>query len=139
MEQIRSELIRWEGYRTQPYRDGNHWSVGVGHNLTAHRQPARSYNRLEIEQFFLSDLEWAQRAARRGVRDFDLLPDDVQVIVLSLIWSVGGAGFQRFHDFRTALHARSWRRAASELRRSLWARQVAPGRLSNHVNVLLAQ
>lgn len=136
-EKVKEELVKWEGYHLNPYRDGDHWSVGVGHNLSARHQKVRHYSRSEIERFFQSDLKWALDICRKGVKDFDLLPEEAQTICVSLTWGVGRVGFMSFKRFRAALAARDWKKAALELRSSKWATQVSPARLENHVAALL--
>lgn len=131
------EMVKWEGNKTTPYRDAGGWSVGVGHNLTAHGQPVKSaYTRAEVYQLFLHDLAVSLEAARAGVRDFDDLPQDVQLVVLGVIWGVGPTGFTRFHSFRLALSYRAYSSATTELASSKWARQVSAARYNVAIRVL---
>lgn len=133
---IRAELVKWEGYRLVPYRDGAHWSVGIGHNLTVNRQPARRYSPAEVERFFLADVSWALDACRKGISDFDDLPEQVQLVCISVAFGVGRTGFDRFRNFRLAMSYRAYDSAASELRLSKWATQVSPARRDHHIRVL---
>lgn len=135
---MRAYLIRYEGYRLTPYRDGNHWAVGVGHSLTAHRQAVRAYSRVEVERFLWTDLSWSLDACRRGVRDFDDLPHEVQLLCVGVAFTVGRTGFERFRQFRLALSHRAYNAAAHELRWSKWFTQVSAARANAAVRVLLA-
>ncbi len=122
---LRAYLVSVEGYHQTPYRDGKAYAVGVGHNLTAHRERVKpSYSRDEIEIMYERDLAVALRAAQRGVMGFDTLPRDAQCVVVGLIWTVGPRGFTGFARFRAALGQRDYRDAANELRTSLWWSQV---------------
>lgn len=135
---IRDHLIRWEGYRLSPYRDGPGWSVGVGHSITANaeRRKAR-YTAAEVERLLWADVSWALDAARQGIRDFDDLPPQVQLIALGVAFGTGRTGFHRFQSFRLALSRRAYNAAAHELAHSRWATQVSPERRTHYVNTLL--
>lgn len=138
VEQARQHLIQWEGYHLTPYRDGSSWSVGIGHNLTAHGEVKRPrYSHLEVQRMFLKDLAWSLDALRKSIRAFDDLPQDVQLVALSVVWTTGRTGFNRFTSFRRALSYRAFNGAAHELALSRWAKQVSPSRRDHHVRVLL--
>lgn len=140
LDQARAFLVQFEGYRLVPYRDGAHISVGIGHNLTVHGERVKSrYTALEVERMFRRDLVWALDACRAGVRDFDDLPERVQLVALGVCWTVGRTGFHRFTNFRRALSYRAYNSAAHELSRTPWARQVGEHRSRHHIHVLLAQ
>lgn len=131
------ELTRWEGHRLVPYKDGDGFSVGVGHSLTRHGEPVRRvYTRAEVYQLFLRDLAVSIEVARAGVRDFDDLPDEVQLVVLNVVWSVGPTGFMRFKDLRFDLSHRLFDAAATELGVSRWHSQVSAARADWAINTL---
>lgn len=133
----RAELIRWEGYRVIPYRDGESWSVGIGHNLTANGQTPKSYySPAEIDRFFANDLSWALDACRQGVRNFDALPERVQLVAIGVAFGVGRTGFHKMHSFRKALTERNFPAARTALKGYRWAKQVSPTRLQNYLRNL---
>lgn len=139
LDTTRREMTRWEGYRDRPYRDGPGWSVGIGHSLTAHAERGiwkRPYTAAEIERLYVRDYCVAIDTARRCVRDFDGLPADVQMVVVSVIWTVGRTGFERFTSFRLALGMRAYNAAAHQLWYSVWATQVSAARRDHHFRVL---
>ena len=139
LDQIRAHLVQWEGYRTQPYRDGPGWSVGIGHSLTQHGEQGiwhRPYTSVEIERLFRRDVAWSLDACRQGIEDFDALPIDVQLVAIGVCWGVGRTGFERFRGFRLALSYRAYDSAATELRLSRWAGQVGPNRTRAYVQTL---
>jgi hypothetical protein len=132
-----ADLVRWEGHKLVPYRDQDGWSVGVGHALTMHGEPVkRSYTRAEVYQLFLHDFAVSKEVCRAGIRDFDRLPEDVQLVALGLAWGVGPTGFMRFRSFRLALSYRAYEAAVTELATSRWARQVSAARLNAAIHVL---
>ena len=122
----RASLVRFEGVRLKPYREkSGNWSVGIGHNLTAHRESVKpSYTPNEIALFFDRDLAAALRAARLLVKDFDDLPNPAKEVVIHLIFQTGPAGFARFKRLRFALEKGAWESAATELWDSRWFRQT---------------
>lgn len=127
----RASLIRFEGVKTTPYKekDGS-WSVGIGHNLSAHSQQVKpSYTRDEISDFFDRDLAAATRAARALIQGFDDLPDAAKDVAINIIWGVGPTGFQSFRNLRLALSKRAYLAATVELVDSRWAKQVSKDRL----------
>jgi lysozyme len=134
---FRSYLVSVEGYRQAPYRDQNHWAVGVGHNLSSHKQPVRTYSRAQIDSFYQDDLAITLRAARGGVRDFDTLPLSARQVVVGLIWTTGPAGFRGFTRFRQALSTRDYHDAARELRASKWWTQVGQARARRAYEALM--
>lgn len=138
---IRTHLIKYEGYRHHPYRDGpNGWSVGVGHNLTIRgEKPRPYYSSIQIERQLTENISWALDAARRGIRGFDDLPHDIQCVAIGVAFTVGRTGFERFYEFRTALSYRSYRKAAMELQLSRWSRQVSPSRVGDYLRILRAR
>ncbi len=139
-ERAYADLVRWEGHKLIPYRDADGWSVGVGHALTRHGEPVkRVYTRAEVRTLFYHDLAVSLEACRAGVRDFDLLPEEVQLIALNVAWGVGPEGFMRFKGFRFALGRRTYNAAATELFLSKWYRQVSPSRANWAINALRSQ
>ena len=138
---IRESLIKWEGYRLTPYKDGRATCVGVGHNLTARREKAKPrYTALEVERFLLRDIAAALDTCRAAVDRFDGLPDDVQLVCINVAFTCGRSGFMRFTNLRRALKYRAYELAASELGHSLWYRsQVSPARARWAYGVLKGQ
>lgn len=129
---FRPYIVAWEGYRHMPYERGNERSVGIGHN-TARDGWREYYSDWAIERAYERDYAIALAACRREVDDFDTLPLDARMAVLSLSWSVGPRGLHLFRVMRMALNNRDYDRAAYEIGHSLWARQVSASRLADHV------
>lgn len=122
----RKSLVLFEGVRLKPYREKNgDWTVGIGHNLTAHRETVKpSYSKDEVSAFFNRDLAASLRAARQLVEGFDELPDPAKEVVVHLIFQTGPTGFSRFKNFRLSISKRMWNSAATELWDSQWFRQT---------------
>ena len=127
-EESLAYLREWEGVRSVVYRDAGGYSVGVGHWLGRARPAKTHYTQIEILSLFYRDLAIHHQACRRGIRDFDELPKEVQKLCLGLAWTVGPAGFRRFTNFRRAISHRAYQSAAAELVDSRWWSQVSPAR-----------
>lgn len=135
--QIRSELVRWEGYRAEPYPDAGGYSVGIGHFLGKSAQNIKStYSAQEIEAFFKSDVQMAIRICRQGISDFDNLSSEKQLVCISIAFNVGPTGFMKFSKFRSAMSKKDWQTAAKELQSSKWASQVGTARKNHHVKTI---
>lgn len=126
----RASLVRFEGVRLKPYKErSGSWSVGIGHNLTARREPVKSsYTPNEVALFFDRDLAAALRAARLLVKGFDDLPNPAKEVVVHLIFQCGPTGFAKFKGLRFALSRRTFNAAAAELWDSKWFRQTPASR-----------
>ena len=51
-------------------------------------------------------------------------PEEVQQIVVNMMFNMGRPRLSKFKNFRAAMEDRDWKRAAVEGRDSLWYRQV---------------
>jgi len=131
-------LIKFEGYKNIKYRDGRHWAVGIGHNLSfeKYNKIGSYYTDAEINYFFTNDLIIALATARKYVRNFDSLPSDAKLVTISLIFTVGPKGFSKFQKFRLALERGNYKVASIELRKSKWWYQVGKERREDHFNRL---
>jgi len=124
------------------YADNGYISCGIGHNLTAGRnrysiqyKVGQYYTPHQIEAYFRDDLINALYFARKGIWNFDNLPDEAKFVTISLIWTVGGEGFMKFKNFRLAMSRKMYNLAAMELKDSRWAKQL-PIRAENHIKRL---
>lgn len=98
-------------------------SIGIGHNLDA----AHLCN-AAIKAQFEHDLRTAQAIARRvlGPMPYDRLSQFRRLAVINLAFSLGEAGLSKFKDTLAAIRAEDWEKAGSQLKQSLWWRQVDP-------------
>ncbi len=133
-------LTRWEGYRLRPYRDGNAWAVGVGHNLTARGEAVKPlYTAAEVRVLFTRDFAVARETCEQSIVGFATLPLEVQQVCLAVAFGTGRTGFARFKGFRLAVGRHAWNAAATELSVSKWARQVSRERADTAIQTLLHQ
>ncbi len=137
VDQARSYLTQWEGRtNTVVIHPSGERTVGIGHNVAFDKVVKPRYTDAEVEALFVRDFVLAMGACRRGVKGFDALPLDVRLVVVSLAYTVGPTGFQRFQRFRLALGNRHYEDAERELRTSKWATQVSRARRDQSLEVL---
>lgn len=133
----RKFLIKYEGCIYSPIYNTNEIKVGIGHNLINSTEAIKQYYRpREIDMFFMQDLEVSIKAARKNIYHFDFLPMNAKLVIISIIFTTGPAGFAKFSHFNLAISKRDYRLAAMELRNSKWFAQVGKRRAEEHFEML---
>lgn len=117
-----------EGDRSQPYRDsGGNWTIGrgrlIGENLTD-----LALSRDIIEAMFKEDFFKAVAAARvvLGAEFYDTQNLPRQIAIATLTFTLGQAGFAKFHETIAAMKAGDWGKAADRILATKWSRDVDP-------------
>ena len=79
-----------------------------------------------VRSCFDSDLETAigECNALYGEREFGDFPDEVQQILVNMMFNMGRTRLSKFKNFTAALQEGDWKRAAVEGRDSRWHKQV---------------
>lgn len=114
-----TRLRRDEGLRLKPYQDTvGVWTIGYGHNLSA-----KPITKQAAEWILQDDLHDAIEAAETYPW-FEGLGAARQVVVVSLIFNLGHAGFAEFTRTIRAIKGGDYDTAAKELLDSKWATQV---------------
>jgi len=147
------ELIRkHEGVRYESYDDTRGYrTVGIGFNLDKPGADTRiqvlgiDFNDLyhgacKLEDQHCSallkvDLDDAISIAHTIVSNFDSLPDDVQAVVIDMIFNLGASGFAKFKKLIAALTANDFKTAALEMEYSAWYNQV-PNRAKEDIEIV---
>jgi lysozyme len=128
---------KWEGRRNFAYTcPAGFRTIGVGHRMKS-GENFRFLDNREINKIYLRDMTVAHIGARRIVKDFDLLPSGVKLIVVDLVFNLGESGFSKFKKTIAACEKRDWRTMAEELKNSRWYSQTGR-RARNHVKTLRA-
>ncbi len=122
-DDYRSFLIKYEGYRTKPYRDNAKWAVGIGHNLSGD-EPIRNYTKEEVEELFARDLARAQDICAKIYAGFEQFSPNVKLVLVSLAFNLGETGLRKFIKFNGYVNQMDWENAAKELEDSKWYGQV---------------
>lgn len=134
--QVAAFTANWEGFRAQAYRDRGQWTIGYGTRIDGHATEKYGVKRGEpcseplARRMLQDDIKASMDVAREFCANFDALPADAQLIVVDLAYNLGDRGIFAFKNFRSALGAQDFKRAADELVNSAWYGQV--GRRSEH-------
>ena len=121
-EILRAQLRIDEGVRTKPYRDTvGKLSIGVGRNLDdVGLRPD------EIAYLLENDIAEAERCARELFPSFQRLSVNRRAVLCNMAFNLGQAKLARFQKMRAAVVAKDFEKAAAEMLRSAWAKQVGP-------------
>lgn len=135
LDSLREHLSQVEGYRHVSYKDslGNP-TIGIGHKIK-NGEVYHNITSSQIESLFIQDITLAKKAAIRLVPSFYSHPEQVQIIIVSLVFNLGPNGFSKFRRFRSALENKNYKLTALELSDSLWANQV-PNRAKLYISTL---
>lgn len=74
-----------------------------------------------IEEYFIKQ---ARLAALRHIPGFDTLPDNVQAVVIDMLYEMGEPKFAGFHDTIAAINRGDYKGAASQMKQSAWYGEV---------------
>lgn len=117
---LRDDLIRDEGLRLKPYRcTAGKLTIGVGRNLDD-----VGITRDEALYLLDGDIARVKAEVRKAFPWFDGLDDDRQDVVLNMVFNLGLYRFSQFHQTIKAIESGDYKKAAEQMRKSLWARQV---------------
>lgn len=116
---IKASLRQHEGVKSLPYTDTEGvLTIGVGHNLQ------RPISDAVIDQMLDDDVRACIGELDRAMPDWLTHPEAVQNVLVELVFNLGWPRLSGFAQFRAALAARHYIRAADELLDSKWAHQV---------------
>ena len=121
-----------EGVKYEIYNDHlGYATFGVGHLVVEtdpeHGQPVGTpITEERVADCFESDLNTSisECYALYGKGNFDGFPDEVQGVLVNMMFNMGRTRLSKFKNFTSALEEGDWKRAAVEGRDSLWHRQV---------------
>ena len=132
-ERVFEQLKIDEGVVYEIYLDHlGYATFGVGHLITDRdpengRDVGTKISEKRVQTAFESDLDTAisECIALYGESTWTMdFPDEVQEILVNMIFNMGRTRLAKFKNFRAALENRDWEKAAVEGRDSLWYRQV---------------
>jgi len=130
------------GFRAQTYLDSlGHKTVGIGFNLDrpgakerlqsvgadfeAVRNGSVKLTQAQADQLFARDLKEAEEAVRSSVGDrFSALSGARKQALIDMAFNLGPKGFKNFAKMIRAVKNGNYNLAASEMRKSKWAKQV---------------
>ena len=131
-EAVYEQLKIDEGVEYKIYEDHlGYPTFGVGHLVLdsdpEHREPVGTpVSEERVRECFDRDLETAIGECNKlyGEGQFGNFPDEVQQILVNMMFNMGRPRLSKFKNFNAALAAGDWKKAAVEGRDSIWYRQV---------------
>jgi GH24 family phage-related lysozyme (muramidase) len=131
-EAVYEQLKIDEGVEYVIYNDHlGYPTFGVGHlvleNDPEHGEPVGTpISEERVKECFEADLDLAigECDALYGRGTFNDLPDEVQQILVNMMFNMGRTRLSKFKKFNAAIQEGDWKTAAVEGRDSLWYRQV---------------
>ncbi len=124
-DDYKKHFIKYEGKKNKPYIDSRGYStVGIGHKFEKGESKKSTYSDVEIDNLFKKDLAEAISSTKKVFPNFDTLPKEVKIKLVSLTFNLGEGGIKEFKKFRSAISNRNWDVAGDELMDSKWYNQV---------------
>jgi lysozyme len=124
MARLRQLLEHDEGCVYEVYLDSlDKKTIGIGHFVTE-SDPEYDWplgcpvSEERVHELFQKDVSIALQDARWLQRDFDDLPEDAQITIVSLAFQLGLNRYQKFVKHHAAIQDRDWKEAAAQLRDS---------------------
>jgi lysozyme len=122
-QKLRFQIKLHEGLRLNAYRDSlGYWTIGYGHLLGA-RPVIRSVTLGMAESLLDEDLGIAIAGAKTFPW-FEELTENRKFVVIDMVFNLGVRKLRRFTDTVGYIATGDLERAAGEMMRSLWFRQV---------------
>jgi len=116
-QNIIADLKQDEGFRGMPYRDTRgFWTIGYGTKLPIDEREAQLLLEKRLNDTIVE--------LRERLDFFDELPEEAKEIVLNMAYNLGVPKFMHFKRMIAALREGNFKKAAYEMRDSLWYRQV---------------
>jgi lysozyme len=130
IDQLREELEIDEGNVKSVYLcSEKKLTVGIGH-LCREGEPeydmevGTPVSEERVAELFEKDVGWTIKDCYKLIPDFDMLPEEVQLICANMCFNLGINRMGGFKRFLAAIEDRDWQKAADEMADSKWARQV---------------
>jgi lysozyme len=130
IERIQKQLEIDEGVKYEIYEDHlGYPTFGIGHLVLKSDEefgmPIGSVVTHErVNASFKHDLAVAIDECSILYNTWNCFPEEVQEILVNMMFNLGRPRLSKFKNFKAALEAKQWELAASEGRNSLWYRQV---------------
>ena len=132
IDRVRKQLEIDEGVVYEIYNDHlGYPTFGIGH-LVRETDPEHDWvvgsfvSEERVQEAFEADLTVAcSECSILYASDWDQFPDEVQEILVNMLFNLGRTRLNKFKKMNAALRNRDWNTAAIEGRDSLWYRQVS--------------
>ena len=130
LDKLRIELAEDEGCKYEIYLDHLGLpTVGIGHLITENDPEFKmgvgdTVSEERVHAMFRLDVAVAIEDCIRLYKDWDELPEEVQLICANMMFNLGYPRMSRFVNFCEAISQRDWNRAGDEMIDSKWYDQV---------------
>ena len=130
IEQLREELKIDEGCKYEIYLD--HLGLptfGIGHLILDSdpeygQAPGTPVSENRVNECFASDTRIVLEDCKKLYSNFELLPEEVQLIIANMMFNMGYPRLSKFKGMKAAVDIGDWHRAAVEMVDSRWYQQV---------------
>lgn len=130
LDKLREELKVDEGVKYEIYLDHlNMPTFGIGH-LVLKSDPeyeqtvGTPVSEDRVNECFANDVEVVLSECQKLYSNFELLPEEVQLIIANMMFNMGYPRLSKFKGMRAGVDACDWHRAADEMVDSNWYDQV---------------
>ena len=130
-EILKKEVMADEGYSNKVYLDHlGYPTVGIGHLIKKDEPEYGSKNlgkfvtEERITELFIADADMAIKDCKKLFPNFESIPEDIQHVLVNMMFNLGFTRFSKFKNFRSAIEKKDWKKAAIEGQDSLWYNQV---------------
>jgi lysozyme len=121
-----------EGFKQKVYTcPAGKLTIGYGRNLED-----RGVTLDEADYLLQNDVEIAYRLLDQDFSFFKELSLARKVVLVSMVFQLGYAGFKSFKKMISALHISDYKKAAFEMQSSRWYRQT-PNRVKRLINAMV--
>jgi len=144
IENLRKELELDEGVKYEIYNDHlGYATFGIGH-LVIDSDPEHgqeigtAVSKDRVIEAFNNDVQIVLSDCERLYNDFNVLPEEVQLIIANMMFNMGRPRLSKFKGMKAGVDSKDWNKAADEMIDSAWYRQVPnrAGRLVKRMRAL---
>lgn len=120
MEDIKDQLIRYEGLRLHVYKcPAGFQTIGVGRNLEG-----KGITEEEAMILLHNDISEVKSGLKDKYNWFDDLDEKRQSVIINMAFNLGMSGFGKFKKMISAIESFDWNEASVQMTNSRWATQV---------------
>jgi len=130
IDKLREELAEDEGCKYEIYLDHLGLATfGIGHLITKNdpeygKNVGTVIEQGRVQSAFNLDITVTIEDCHRLYKNFDELPEEVQLIVANMMFNLGYPRLSKFKGMKAGVDAKSWSSAADEMVDSRWYTQV---------------
>jgi len=130
INKLREELKADEGCKYEIYLDHLGFpSHGIGHLILDSdpeygQEVGTPVSEDRVNECFAKDVETVLSECKKLYSNFELLPEEVQLIIANMMFNMGRPRLSKFVGMRAAVDSGDWHRAAVEMVDSKWYQQV---------------